>query len=170
MRRGIFTGILVFSLALNLAVAGTLAWHLWLADRFNGTPVVPGTPLTRSDVRQIVNASGDGQWQSMRQYRQKIFEKNAEILDLIAAKPDDAGAITKAVDELTALKGSLERQSVERIRRIVASLPDEKKAAFIDFMKQRTCMGPGMGWGRRGHRGQRGPCGTGGGPMMQHMR
>lgn len=169
MKRGGLIGVLIFSLALNFAVAGTLVWKLWLADRFYGTPAIPGTPLTRSDFRRIASTSGNGQWQSMRQYRQQILQKNAEILDIIAANSDDPEASAKAVDELVALKGSLERQSIERIRRIVASLPEEKKSAFIEFMKQRTCMGPGMGWGRGRHRGPRGPHGPGHGPMRHHM-
>lgn len=172
MKKGVLAGLLIFSLALNLAVAGTLVWNLWLADRFDGSPAVPGTTLTRSDIRSIAAMSENGRWQSMWQYRQQILQKNAEILDLIAANPNDPQAPTKAVDELMALKGSLERQSIERIRRIVASLPDDKKKAFIDFLKQRTCMGPGMGWGPRGPRGPYGPRGPGGphGPGHGHMR
>lgn len=155
MKKAIITTVFIFSLALNLGVGAALVKHLWFSEGADRAQIVQATPLTPSDIRRITAVSEQEGWEAMRQFRQRIMEKNAEILNEIAANPTDPDAAAKSIDELLALKGGLERQSIERVRQIVASLPADRRDAFLQFMKQRTCMGPGMGMGRRG-----------GGPMM----
>ncbi|MBM4327856.1 MAG: periplasmic heavy metal sensor [Deltaproteobacteria bacterium] len=151
MKRGLFIALFAFSVALNIAVAGTLAWHLWLSDRSPAAAAAVQGPLTESDFRTIRGMwKSDGPRQLMEK-RQVVLQKKADLLDLIAEKPQDPKAADKALDELNALKAEEERMAAERIRQIMQGLPEEKRAAFLTFLKDRACpmMGPGMGWKRQ---------------------
>jgi hypothetical protein len=53
--------------------------------------------------------------------------------------------VDKALKDLLALRLEEERRSVERIRRMMAAMPPEKRGAFVAFLTDRTCMGHGMG-------------------------
>ena len=151
MKRGLFIALFTFSVALNIAVAGTLAWHLWLPDRGPVAGAAVQGPLSEIDFRMIRGMwKSDGPRQLMEK-RQTIIQKKAELLDLIATKPQDSKAAEKALNELDTLKAEEERMATERIRQIMQGLPEDKRAAFLTFLKDRACpmMGPGMGWKRQ---------------------
>ncbi|MEW6111239.1 MAG: periplasmic heavy metal sensor [Thermodesulfobacteriota bacterium] len=150
MKRGLFIVLFAFSVALNIAVAGTIGWHLWFFERGPAAGLAAQGPLSENDFRMIRGMwKSDGPRQLMEK-RQSIIEKKAELLDLIATKPQDSKAAEKALNELDTLKAEEERMATERIRQIMQGLPEEKRAAFLTFLKDRACpmMGAGMG-GRR---------------------
>ena len=97
---------------------------------------------------------------SLMQTRRRIQEKKLEVLDLIAKNPGDINAADQGINELIALKGQMERDALARIGKIMADLPEEKRQEFLSFLKNRTCRGPGMGFGR-GRRPDMGPAGSG---------
>ncbi|MGO9566927.1 MAG: hypothetical protein ACLP5H_05245, partial [Desulfomonilaceae bacterium] len=91
----------------------------------------------------------------------KILEKNFQLLDLIAKDPVDTVAVEKSVNELIDLKRKTEKEAIARISNVMAALPPEKRQAFVVFLKNRSCMMPGMEFGRGGGpgwRGGMGPC------------
>ena len=47
MKKVLITSIFVFSVVLNLAVAGTLGWHYWELHRQPAFPSVADSKLTR---------------------------------------------------------------------------------------------------------------------------
>jgi hypothetical protein len=150
MKKGLFMALFAFSLALNIAVAGTIVWHLWFFDRSPAAGDGVQGPLSENDFRMIRGMwTSDGPRQLMEK-RQTIIEKKAELLDLIAAKPQDSKGAEKALNELDRLKAEEERMATERIRQIMERLPEDRRAAFLTFLKDRACpmMGSGMG-GRR---------------------
>ena len=53
MKKAIWIGIFVFSLALNLAVAATVSRHLWFQNRSSSALETGAPALTRDDVEQI---------------------------------------------------------------------------------------------------------------------
>jgi hypothetical protein len=77
--------------------------------------------------------------------RRKILDKNREIVELIAKNPDNPAAAEKAVNEMITLRAEAERRALQRISSIMAGLPPDKREAFVSFLKNRACMGPGMG-------------------------
>lgn len=158
MKRSLFTGVLIFSLALNLAVAVTVGRHIWQQRAVAADSSPKGPTLTRNDVRQIGDMMPQQRFQSMMQARQQILDKKSEVLDKIARNPGDLKAVEPAITELFDLRNNVERQALARISHIMGSLPEEKRVAFLEFLKSRACGGAGMGWGRGGHRG----CGHGG--------
>jgi hypothetical protein len=163
MKKMIFPGVLVFSLALNVAVVATLAWHGWFEG---GSLPLQGSEqsvVTSPDLREIrSNWPGNG-LSRMRENRERILEKKREILDLISQNPGNPRAAERPLSELISLRAQQEREAVARISRLAASLPEEQRESFLRFIRDRTCMGRGMGPGMgRGWGGGMG--------MGRHMR
>ena len=158
MKKTVLTALFVFSLVLNLAVAGTILWHLRLEPAWENSAAIPSEPsLTQSDVEKIRRIGMQFRQESMIDVQRKILDKNREILDLIAKNPNDPKVADEALKELIALKWIEEKNAADRICRIMASMPQERRRGFLDFLKRRSCRGPGMGMGR-GRRGRmRGP-------------
>lgn len=156
MKRTFLVGLFVFSLALNLAVAATLGWHLWKDFRLPGTSTA-GLPISDVDMQQIRArwmASGPG---GMMDTRRMVMDKQLELLDQIARHPGRPEAAEQNLKELIALKAQMEKQAVVKISNTLAELPLDKREPFMALLKTRACMGPGMGMRHRGRAGM-GPC------------
>jgi hypothetical protein len=161
MKKAIWMGIFIFSLALNLAVAATLGRHLWFQNRSSVAFETGAPALTRDDVEQIRKLCLKHNGAAMMQARNQILEKNFQLLDLIAKDPADAAAVELSVNELIELKRKTEKEAIARISSTMAALPPEKRQAFVGFLKNRSCMMPGMDFSRGGGPGRgrsMGPC------------
>lgn len=155
MRKTLLTVAFIFSLALNVAVAGTLVWHWWVQDR-GLEPQGRRTPAMASLDLQDMKNFWPSDWRArMMENREKIMQKRRDVLDIIAQNPGNLSAADKAVEELGSLRAQQERMAIERMSAMMAAMPTEKRQAFLQVMKERTCMGPGMGMGHRGF-GRRG--------------
>jgi len=157
MKKALFTSIFVFSLVLNLAVAGTLAWYYLEMQRQPVFPSVGDSKLTDADFRFIrKQCMCDGPCPIV-ELRSRIIEKRAEALDLLATNPGNPEAAEPKIRDLVELTGQMERQAAARIGKVMAALPDEKRQEFLTFLKARAVFGPGMAFGRgMGHgRGRR---------------
>jgi Spy/CpxP family protein refolding chaperone len=159
MKKTIFVGLFVFSLVLNFAVAATLGWHVWREGSFRAEPQMQGVGVTKDDFQQIRKVMSAQNGSTLMETRQQIMQKNAELLDLVARNPGDVAAAEGKIKELTALKEQMERRAIARISTVMASLPEDKRQAFLVLLKSRSCMMPGMGVGRGGR------CGPGQGGM-----
>ena len=82
----------------------------------------------------------------MIEARKKILEKNFQLLDLMAQHPVDTAAVDKCFTELVELKRQTEKGAIDRISNVMATLPPERRQAFAVFLKNRSCMLPGMGF------------------------
>ncbi len=151
MRSKILVGLLVFSLSLNFAVLGTAAWRYYAYYR---PAAVEFQGLTPVDVRQIQHSLRQNAQEAILAGIEAITEKRAELLDQIAADPSNTAAIQARMAELHVLKGNMEKIAARRIIQTAAELPAEKRKAFVNVLKNRTCMG------------QRGMGGCGGGCYM----
>jgi hypothetical protein len=161
MKKAVWIGIFVFSLALNLAVAATLSRNLWFQDRRPTSGDTGASNLTRGDVEQIRRLCMKHNGAAMMEARNQILEKNFQLLDLIAKDPVDAAVVELRVNELIDLKRKTEKEAIARISSTMAALPPEKRQAFVVFLKNRSCMMSGMDFGRGGGPGRRrnmGPC------------
>lgn len=144
MKKGLLTALLIFSLALNVAVAGTVGWYLWNAPTAVQPEQVPAAALSRDDARLIASLWPSKRRADMMQMRRELVKKKTELLELIARNPGDIQAMEPQINELTALRSQMERQALARISTIMAELPPEKRQTFLAFLKTRACMGPGM--------------------------
>ncbi len=87
-------------------------------------------------------------WRStMMKHVPKIAEKNMEVLELIAKNPGNPRATDKAIEELVALRAEAERNAIAAVSKVLAELPEEKRDTFLAFMRDRACMGKGLGPG-----------------------
>jgi hypothetical protein len=153
MKRTALISLFVFSLALNLAVAATLGWHLWKENRSQFSPASPQQELSNEDLLKLRKAWMSSRPTAMRETRRKIIEKQLELLDQVAKDPGHPEVATQQLNELIALKAEIEKQAVARISHVLAQLPQEERQAFLTFLKTRSCMGPEMGM--RGGKGMR---------------
>jgi hypothetical protein len=151
MKKAVFIGLFIFSVAINLAVAATVGWNLWWQSRASldpGPAVTGASALTREDLRTIRQMWPSQARAQMMETRNQIVEKNLEVLDAIAKHPGDLRPADQKFNELQVLKSRMDREAFSRISKILATLPDEKREAFAYFLKSRACMGAGMGMGR----------------------
>jgi len=166
MKRTLFIVVFVFSIAINLAVGGTLVWHMWLGHAPAAAGVESAPPLTGEEMRVINSAFPENNQASMRETADRLRQKKMEILELVARNPSDFKQAQPGIEELIAIRGQMERQALQRISYIMAQLPPEKRGTFLEFLRNRTCMGPGAGMGM----GSCPHCGQGRGPMKGPAR
>ncbi|MDQ7784070.1 MAG: hypothetical protein RDU20_14395 [Desulfomonilaceae bacterium] len=153
MNRTILWILLIVSLAVNGAVGATVIWNLWRAPHTAVTLDATEDPaLDKSAVRDISAAWPRDRRTEMLEMRQRVRDKKLEVLELIAENPGNLSAAEERIDELVQLKGQLEKAALVRIGEIMSTLPPDKRNSFLEFLRHRTCMGPGMGQGmmRRG--------------------
>lgn len=160
MKKMVFLGIFIFSLLLNFTVAGVLGWHYLVERRGPKLPVAECPMLTESDYRQISKIWSKQARSGVRETRQLINAKQSELIDQIAKTPGDLTAAENTIKELMALREQMEREALFRLSNALVQLPDDKKSALISYVKNRSCMGPGMRFGNRmgkGRMSQEGP-------------
>ncbi len=152
MKRIALITIFIFSIVLNLAVAASLGWHFFSAKHSAlEIPATDNNRLTEDDFKMIGRCCmQSGAPKIMMDLRQKIVGKKAEVLDLLAKSPGDARVASNKLDELNSLTGEMEKQAAIRISQVMASLPAEKREAFLIFLKNRMAMGFGPGMSRGG--------------------
>ncbi|MFH0959882.1 MAG: periplasmic heavy metal sensor [Pseudomonadota bacterium] len=159
MKKAFFVGLLIFSLLINLSVGIVVVRHWWFKPDTRNNDILRACPaLSSQDVKNI-----SGAWHETRQAimaaRKELNSKRAEVLDLIAANPGDLKPAEAAIQEMINLRAALELKTFTRVSQTMASLPPEKREAFLDFLKNRTCRmrGPGNGFDKRGRPGRRSP-------------
>jgi hypothetical protein len=164
MKKAIFVGILIFSLALNAAVAATVGWYYWKQSRWEREAekgFTETSALTQDDFQAIRQMWPRDERMRMMEMRRRIMAKNAEVVDAIVGHPGDMGTADQKIRELMAIRGEMEREAFSRMSTILATLPPDKREAFAQFVRTRCCMGRGMGSGGMGPgygHGPMGPC------------
>lgn len=159
MKRNLLSALLVLSLAMNIGVAATVGWQLW-AQSSQVTPDIgadqmPASPLQENDFKTIRGMWSQQARESMFALRGEIEKKNLELIDFITKHPGTSEEVRRSVDELLALRYRMEQEAFNRITTVMATLPEEKRAAFAFYVKNRSCVGPGS-MGRSRGRGQGG--------------
>ncbi len=152
MKKAVFIGIFVFSLLLNLTVASILGWH-YLGERRNVRPPVAECPmLNEGDFREISRVWSKNARSGMAENRRLIREKQSELIDQIAKTPGDLTQAENKIKELMGIREKMEREALSRLSSALVQLPPEKREALIVYVKNRSCMSPGMRFG--GHMGK----------------
>lgn len=154
MKRMIFLGIFVFSLLLNFTVAGILGWHYLVERRGPKFPIAECPMLSENDYKQISKVWSKQARSGVRETRQLINTKQSELIDQIAKTPGDLAPAENTIRELMTLREKMEREALTRLSNALAQLPDDRKPALISYVKNRSCMGPGMRFGGRMGKGR----------------
>ena len=149
MKKMILTGVFVFSLLLNFTVAGILGWHYLFERRGPKFPMADCPMLSENDYKQISKVWSKQARSGVRETRQLINAKQSELIDQIARTPGDLAPAENTIRELMALREKMEREALSRLSNALVQLPDDRKPALISYVKNRSCMGPGMRFGGR---------------------
>lgn len=152
MKKAFFVGLLIFSLLVNISVGVVIARHWWHVQKRTVINLTECPALSSDDVQKISSTWSGPAKLGIMQTRRELLSKKAEVLDLIAANPGDLKPAENAIREMINLRSSLEQKTLDRISHTMASLEPEKRMAFLEFLKNRTCTmkGPGKGFGKRG--------------------
>ena len=147
MKRQILIGLFIFSVILNVAVGSTLIWHLWMEPGIPPSSTENGSKLSANDLKRIRTGWGSNGPGDLWKKRQHIMDKKAELIDVIARDPNNEPAIQKKLNELIALRAQVEKDALNKVRHILSTLPEDRRQVFLNFIRNRACMGPGMGLG-----------------------
>jgi hypothetical protein len=138
MKQTYLIGLLVFSLLINLGVAGTLVWHVTQQQKTASVPLPPGDGLTAADVNRIRSMWPQEKRRWMFQAQQDLVAKKAELLESIANNPGNLQACEPQIKDFLALRVQMERQALERISVMMSALPAERRPTFMVFLKNRA--------------------------------
>lgn len=158
MRKTVLVGILIFSLGLNIASFSMVAlhwwfhepddllttstesggWHTWFHRQRYLLKSPEGAQLGRSDREKIKSLWAATDPGELGRLRSQAKEKLVVILGLLDQNPIDEKALEKATAELAALRGKKETESILRLRAVVSGLTEQKKHAFLGYLKARV--------------------------------
>ncbi len=164
MKKAFFVGLLIFSLLANISVGVVIVRHWWWKPGDFEAQLTRECPVISSaDMKKMSQIWSKTAKQGIIKTRRELNAKRAEVLDLIAQNPGDLKPAENVIKEMIDLRASLENQILEKVSMTMATLPLEKRQAFLEFLKHRTCrmMGRGRGFGKGG----RGCCPRGRSPM-----
>jgi uncharacterized membrane protein len=137
----------LFSVALNLAVATTVAWRVWwnpARPKFPTEGYQALSPGDFAEIRRLGKACGPN---LTRESRLRVREKRNQIIDILAHDPQNLEAVEQPLSELVSLHHEADRRAVKRLSAIMAALSPEKRESFASFLKLRPFAGKGMGMG-----------------------
>ena len=153
MKKAFFVGLLIFSLLANISVGVVIVRHWWWKPGDFEAQLTRECPVISSaDMKKMSQIWSKTAKQGIIKTRRELNAKRAEVLDLIAQNPGDLKPAGNAIKEMIDLRASLENQILEKVSMTMATLPLEKRQAFLEFLKHRTCrlMGRGRGFGKGG--------------------
>jgi len=185
--------LVIFSLAFNLGTIGTFAYlrHQDQQEKAasQASPPLPQGSLWRElkldkSQRQALGGLFSEHRQKVKEVRQELVHKRQELFALIQNDATPMSAIRAKVQEISALQGSLEEETVRFMLAFKKNLNTQQQAAFLSNLEMHLCgpgacgsMGPGFGRQRGPGRGNGlgrglgpGPGPMGGPPPMESPR
>lgn len=164
MKRDWLLYLVMFSLALNLGIIGTLAyWHYQEGQTEAAREALPPMALRelwhRLDLepeqRQTIRRCLPPHRRQIREIRRDLGQKRHELFDLIKESPGEWPTIEAKLREVNALQGKLEQEMVRFLLEVQSQLKPEQRQVLVEGLERRFL---------RVH-GGRGP---GGGPPGPH--
>ena len=159
MKRTPLIYLLIFSLALNGAAAGTLVFSLWKNQAyakgitFAQKPVMhflrEDLSLTAEQTSRVLEQIEHTKPQFV-QLRNLMDSNRSEMMRLISTTPVNMAAVESKVSEINRIQGEIRLVAVGTVIKIVESLPPEAKSKFGAYLQERgrICDGCGPGTGR----------------------
>jgi Spy/CpxP family protein refolding chaperone len=147
MKRGWFTYLMAFSLALNLGTAGALAYHHYQERQQADFKMVPPMPLrelwsvVKLDQAQheAIQSLLTGHRRLLSETRQDLAKKRQELFALMASNAPLGSAIQTKVREISDLQERLEQEIVRFLLKVKQHLKPEQEAAFLTLVQGRLC-------------------------------
>ncbi|MGA8830350.1 MAG: periplasmic heavy metal sensor, partial [Desulfomonilaceae bacterium] len=136
MKKAFFVGLLIFSLLANISVGVVIVRHWWWKPGDFEAQLTRECPVISSaDMKKMSQIWSKTAKQGIIKTRRELNAKRAEVLDLIAQNPGDLKPAENVIKEMIDLRASLENQILEKVSMTMATLPLEKRQAFLEFLK-----------------------------------
>ena len=171
MKRNWLLYLVIFSLALNLGIIGTLIY--WrhqakqhLAALEEAPPLRLGeawrhqlTPEQRQSLRGCIQPHS----RQVRAMREELMTKRQELFQLMKEQPEKWDSIREKLQEINRLQGGMEEKMVRHLLEVQSQLQPEQRTLFLQAVEQHLSNMWG-GLGRRHPGGHPRQPGTGRGP------
>ncbi|MEW5801151.1 MAG: periplasmic heavy metal sensor [bacterium] len=153
MKKSALYLLLIFSLATNLAVAGSVAYHYWCkAERRSNAGLTCGQKPFGRFMRENLQLEADeiSRFQTLfSQNREDLFllrdqvQKQRKVLfDLLAQPEVDLVQVDQQIEKVAALQARMQKIVVNQIINMKSSLSEEKQQKLLDVFRQRSGYGP----------------------------
>ncbi|MEW6378371.1 MAG: periplasmic heavy metal sensor [bacterium] len=156
--------VLIFSVAVNIAVAGTLAYHYWRVSRDGAGLVCGQKPLGRfmRENLQLEDKETSRLQSLFKQDRENLVQLRCQIhqqrqilFDLLDKPQINQVQVDQQIEKIAALQAAMQKVVTHQIINLKASLPEEKQRRLLKAIRQRSGCGPfgqgpiGPGFGKK---------------------
>ncbi len=139
--------VLVGSLAINLFFIGTIASHFVFDDRMGGHPPVAGGDPLKHAFREYVRSLPKGERVRVRMTMRRSFREirpefrnyralNERVASLIEAETVDQKALQNVLEELSKVKGGLDRRGRGAIFEQILTFPLEARRKIAENIRR----------------------------------
>lgn len=155
---------LIFSVAINMAVAGTLVYHYWRMSRAGAGLVCDQKPLGRF-MRENLQLEDKETFrfrslfeqdrEDLVKLRGQIHQQRQILFDLLDKPQIDQAQVDQKIEKIAALQAAMQKVVTHRIINLKSSLPEEKQRRLLKVIRQRSGCGPlgqgppGPGFGKK---------------------
>jgi hypothetical protein len=155
--------ILIFSLAVNCAVMGTLGYPL--AKQYWGNRSEPSAlqEIPSQDVSpQVLQSRADFQ-NKLQQERARVQDERDQLARLLMVQPPDRQKIHEKIQTISTLQIKIQQAVVDQILAETSAMPPDQRKLYLSNIQGMMCQGrcgrgPRFG-GRMGRMGRmNGPC------------
>ncbi|MCL6584276.1 MAG: periplasmic heavy metal sensor [bacterium] len=154
---------LIFSVAINVAVAATVAYHFWRLSRAeNWRPSCDQKPLGRFMRENLqLEAEDIVRFQSLLAQdreelialRKQVREQQQALFDLLDKPNINQTQIDQQIEKIATLQAKMQKIVINRIINLKSTLPEEKQQRLLRALRQRLeggsfgpgAFGPGFG-------------------------
>jgi len=143
--------VLIFSLAINIAIAATLGFHYWRGPGRGRAGLMCGQKPLRMFMRENLQLEGEeiARFQTLfsrnredlLHLRDQISQERQMLLDLIGNHEVDQAQIDQQIERISALQAKMQKIVVSQIINMKSYLPEEKQRKLLEAFRQR----PGCG-------------------------
>ena len=151
MKKTVLYLVLIFSLAMNMAVAGTLVFHYWRSTRMGGAGLMCGQKPLGRFMRENLQLEGEevSRFQTLfsrnrddlLHLRDQITQERQTLFSLLGNPQVDKVRIDRQIEKISALQAQMQKIVVSQIIDMKSCLPEEKQKRFLEAFRQR----PGCG-------------------------
>lgn len=119
-------------------------------------------PNLTADQQTKIDQLRTTHWKAMLNSRNQLAEKSVQLQTLRTADKPDIGAINKVIDQMSAIRTSMQKSREQHFQDVRTLLTDDQRVYFDNAVNR---AGNGLGYGRGN--GRAGGAGFGGGRCMR---
>jgi Spy/CpxP family protein refolding chaperone len=165
MKKNALYLVLIFSVAINIAVAGTLAFHYWRGNGMVGAGLLCGQKPVGRFMRENLHLDGEEishlqilfsrNREELLHLRDQVSQERQMLFDLLDHPRVDQSRVDQQIERISALQAKMQKIIINQIINMKSCLPEEKQQKLLDAFRQRPGCGPfgqgplGPGFGKK---------------------